>query len=141
MGAAEQVLAMEREMHEDNKRFNAEREILLSLAPDLWNEAKDVFKAECAKLSVASHRFQFECEEPDSATFYVNRVINGKAVVALEFGFNATVPMIICKDRWSQRPASRIDFVLSGNRAFLANGRSGIVLPNLVSRLMMQVTR
>jgi hypothetical protein len=132
---------MERERYEENKQFNSEREILLSLAPDLWDEVKEAFRAECAKISAASHRVQFECEEPNSATFYINRVINGNAVVALEFRFNPTVPIIACEDRWNRRPASSIGFAVSGSRVFLANGRSGIVLPQLVFNLLMQITR
>jgi len=64
---------MEDARHEENKRLNAERDILLALAPDKWEEFKEAFKVTCADLSSRSHRLQFECEEPDALTLNLSR--------------------------------------------------------------------
>jgi len=141
LSVSDGILAMEEARFEENKRVNSEREILLALVPDKSEELKRAFKEECSAISEKSHLKQFECEEPGPTIFYVNRVIDGNAVVALAFTLDLAVPRILIEDHWNEREKSALGFAVSGSNVLFANRRSGVVLPELVVRLMMQITR
>ncbi len=138
---ANRIITRESFRYEENKRVNSEREILLALVPDKWEELKRAFKKECSAISEKSHLKQFECEEPGPNLFYVNRVIDGNAVVALAFTLDLAVPRILIEDHWNEREKSTLGFAVSGTNIFFANRGSGVVLPELVVKLMMQITR
>lgn len=133
----DRIIAMEEARHEENKRLNAEREILLALAPDRWSELKEAFKAECGKVSARSHRLQFECTEPDAQTLQIDRVIGSGTVRVLEFRFNPRVPRIVFELHWLRERRDAIDFVVSGSSVFL----SGVLLPAFVANLMIRIAR
>jgi hypothetical protein len=141
MNAAERILLMEQARNEENKRLNSEREILLALAPDLWDELKEAFKAECAKLSRATQRLQFECDEPDAQTFHINRMVGDVAIRAMEFTFDPRVPRVVFEIHWGKKTKGSIGFLVVGSHVLFANGTSGVVLSDFVLDSMLRITR
>ena len=130
------ILAREKMAFEENERFNSQREILLRLAPDCWNELKATFREECAKLSAHSLVFKFECDEPDDDTLFVNRIVGHGVINDLTFSFDRVVPRIMYHIARSKQPTKVLEFVLCGPRVFL----SGTVVPRLVQELMVLIT-
>src|ERR1039457_6852590 len=90
----EHIVAQESAQFEENKRFNTEREIMDSLAPRKWCELKQSFGETAAQITRASRTFEFECEEPDTDTFHVNRIVRGIAIQAITFTFDRHLPAI-----------------------------------------------
>ena len=121
---------------QENERFNSEREILLRLAPDCWNELKATFRGECANLTAHSLVFKFECDEPDDDTLFVNRIVGHGVINELTFSFDRAAPRIMYHIASSKQPTKVLDFMLCGPRVFL----SGTVIPRLVQELMVQIT-
>jgi hypothetical protein len=135
------IRTREQMAHEENVRLNADRERLLVLAPEKWEELKAEFRRECAVISAQSHRTRLECDESDDNTFRVNRQLlaSGHLVVALILQFDRVIPRIICKDFKNARLPWSLDFGIEGNNVFLLEGRSGIVIPEFVVRNIMQI--
>jgi hypothetical protein len=127
--------------HEENVRLNADRERLLILAPEKWEELKAEFRRECAAISAQSHRTRIEYDEPDDCTFRVNRQLlaSGHFVVALILQFDRIIPRIVCKDFKNVRLPQSLDFTIEGNNVFLLEGRSGIVIPEFVVQHIMRI--
>ncbi len=127
---------------EENKRFNSERQILLTLAPEKWEELKNAFTGECERVSLRSHCMQIECDEPDEYLFQVNRIVSGgHGIAALTFRFDPTIPRIVWQDLWNKKLKMTIDLPLVGSNVFFANGKSGIVLSQFVCQRMIDITR
>jgi hypothetical protein len=140
---ASHILSLEEMRHEENKRVNGERDILLALAPDRWTELKAAFTTECSKVSRMSS-LQFKCEELDAQTFYVNRIASGVAIRALEFHFDARVPRIVWQVLWGMKRAGSLGFVVIGSQVpqvLFADGSQGVVLSEFVHDLMIGLTR
>ncbi len=140
---ASHILSLEEMQHEENKRVNAERDILLALAPDRWAELKAAFTAECGKVSKVSS-LQFTCEEYDAHTFYVNRIISGVAIRALQFSFDVRVPRIGWQLLWGMKQHGSLGFVVVGSavpQVLFANGSQGVVLSEFVDGLMIKLAR
>ena len=131
------ISASEQMVFQENERFNSEREILLRLAPDCWNELKATFSEECAKVSAHSLVFKFECDEPDDDTLFVNRIVVHGVINELTLSFDRAVPRIMYHIARSKEPTKVLDFMLCGPRVFLL----GTVILRLVQELMVQITR
>lgn len=134
------IAARERAVFEENKRFNSERDILLSVAPDCWKELKRQFTEECVKLSSRSHAHQFECVEPDEDGFGIDRVRSGTRRI-FTMHLNRIVPRIEYEIIGSKIPNRILGFCLDGTRAYLCEGRSGVVMPEFVMGILMQLTK
>ena len=91
--------------------MNSERESLLAMLPDKWEEFKNAFKEEGRKVSERSHLPQFGCDEPNDHRFHVNRVVGSGAVVALAFTLDSVVPRIIVEDYWNESAKDALGFV------------------------------
>ena len=141
LGVADRILAMEEARLEESKRMNAERDILLALAPDKWRELKVAFRSECEKITAQSRLLQFECEEPDTQTFRISRMVGSVSVLALEFTFDIRVPRIVYEVHWGKRFSDSIGFVVTGSNVLFVKGSSGVILRDLLADLMMRITR
>jgi hypothetical protein len=139
--AANFVLSMEEMRHEENKRVNADRELLRALAPDGWRELTEAFIEACAKLTATSHRLQFHCDAPDPHTFNVYRMVGEISVKALAFTFDPRVPRIVYEKVWGKSSYGSLDLAVTGNQVLFASGNSGVVLSTFVSRMMLMIAR
>lgn len=136
---ASHVSAIEAARMEENKRLNAEREILQALAPEKWKEMKAAFRQECADISEASHRFKFKCDDTAQMTFCISNVMRGLAMRLATFSFSPAVPRIAFEVHGHRPTSGTIDFIVSGSSVFFANGNSGVVLGEFVSTVMMLI--
>jgi len=138
---ASQVSAMETARFEENKRLNAEREILQTLAPDRWKEMKTAFRDECAAISERSHRFTFECADLTPWLFSISNVIHGQAMRLATLRFDLAVPRIAFETHGHRPHSGSVDFLVRGSSVFFANGESGVILPEFVVNLLMHVMK
>jgi hypothetical protein len=138
---ASQVSAMEAARFEENKRLNAEREILQSLAPEKWGEMKAAFRKDCASVGERSHRFSFECSEPTPWLFTISNVIYGSAMRLATLRFDSAVPRIVFETHGHRPQSGSVDFLVRGSTVFFANGESGVILPEFVVNLLMHVMK
>jgi hypothetical protein len=139
--AVDYILAREDARLEETKRMNAEREILLALLSDAWKEFTQAFRNGCAKLNQFSPTIELECSDADELRFLISRVQAGNSIPVLEFVLDPRVPRIVVTDHWNDRAESSIDMILLGRKVGFACRRSGLVLPELVGRLLKQITR
>jgi len=138
---ASQVSAMEAARFEENKRLNAEREILLALAPDRWKEMKAAFREECAAISERSHRFTFECGEPTPWLLTISNVVHGSAMRLATLRFDLAVPRIVFETHGHRPQSGSVDFLVRGSSVFFANGTSGVILSEFILNLLMHVMK
>lgn len=134
----EKLLAREAAQLEDTKRFNAERELALLLAPEKWAELKRAFSELCAEISAHTHSFEFECEE-SGHRFQVNKVVRGTALPAATFTFEPRIPAI--RYEIGEKGSGVITFAVSGQSVFFTIGRSGFVLRQFVGDTLMRVMK
>jgi hypothetical protein len=135
------ILARENARLEQTKRINADRDALFALIPEVWTGFVTAFRDSCRWLNERSHTIELECEQPDPNALRIRRIVNDIACPALDFILDMAVPRIICRDQWNQREQSSIGFALSGSRAILVSGRSGIILSEFVGNMIRQITR
>ncbi len=126
---------------EEKSPSDLERQLLLTLAPERWADLKHSFDEECRAVSQRSHRFQFECNEPDDYHFSVNRMVGMTPVPALEFIFDPTTPRINWADHHGGRLRGSLDLVPRSSQVYFMNGPSGVILPEFVTNLMKRITR
>lgn len=138
---ANRVLAIEAAQLEETKRFNAEREIMVTLAPEKFIEMKDAFSRDFASVSERSHKWNFECDEPDTTTFHVSRIVNGLAMRVFTLHLEPSVPRIVFDIHGLRSKHGSVDFLLCGKNLVFANGTSGVILPEFVSNVIMHIMR
>lgn len=138
---ANEISAIEAARFEENKRLNAEREILQALAPDRWKEMKVAFREECAAISERSHRFSFECDDLTPWLFGISNVIYGQAMRLVTLRFDLAVPRIAFETHGHRPQSGSVDFLVRGSSVFFANGTSGVILPEFVLNLLMHVMK
>jgi hypothetical protein len=138
---ADRVLAMEAAQLEETKRFNAEREIATALAPEKFVEMKEAFRHDFASVSEGSHKWNFECDEPDAKTFHVSRILNGLAMRVFTLRLEPSVPRIVFDIQGVRPKHGSVDFLLCGKNLVFANGTSGVILPEFVMNVIMHIMR
>jgi len=121
--------------------MNAEREIMQAIAPDRWEEMKAAFRKECASISQRSHRFTFECADPMPWLFTISNVIHGQAERLITLRFDLAVPRIVFETHGHRPQSGSIGFLVRGSSVFLTNGMSGVILPEFVVNLLMDITK
>ena len=128
--------------HEENVRLNAERAYVHVLAPNVWEEVKDAFRAECEAISSKSKMMQLECDEPSPYSLWVNRVpLHVPAIGALEFIFDPSVPCIYWQDHQNKKLRKIICFASDGTSVILVEGRKALILPRFVEQCLDAITR
>lgn len=138
---ASQVDALEAARLEENKRLNAEREILLARAPEKWEEMKAAFRLDCASISERSSRFNFECDDLSSTEFGISNIVRGLALRLVTLRFDSRIPAIFFQTHGHQPKSGSVDFLVSGSAVFYANGRRGVILPEFVLQTLMHVMK
>lgn len=139
--AVDYILARESARLEETKRMNTERDTLQALLPDGWKEFTQPFRDNCERLSQRSPTIELGCSDPSEWTFLISRIHAGISIPALQFNLDPRVPRIAVTDHWNNRTESGIDMLLLGRKIGFARGRSGLILPELVARLLKQITR
>jgi hypothetical protein len=138
---AGKIIAIEDARHEENKRLNSEREILLALAPGKWQELKKMLATECANISARSGRLQFDCDEPDAQTFHVSRMVGNIDVRVLEFQFDSRIPLVVWRLHWIKELDGSLGFAVAGSNVLFTKSSSGVILGEFLTGLMMRITR
>jgi len=138
---ASQIDALEAARLEENKRLNAEREILLARVPEKWEEMKVAFRLDCASVSERSSRFSFQCDDVSPTVFCINNIVRGLALRLVTLRFDRQIPAIFFQTHGHRPKSGSIDFLVSGTSVFFANGTSGVILPDFVLEVLMHVMK
>jgi hypothetical protein len=136
------ILESESRQAEETKRFNAERAILLGLAPEKWREIKETLAAECEGITRASHSFAFKCDDSSRDTLEISRLQQGVWLPVAKFVYCEEIPSVFFEyDCLGDSVRGNLRFILCGATVGLANGNKGVILPNFIKKFLLDLTR
>ena len=144
--AASQIAAMEESRFEENKRYNAERQISAHAGPGQVGrtESKPFVQSAVRSIPQRLHRFQFECEEPDVTIRSKSTAWWAAIVRLLDW-----LLRLIRSSRASSGKTSGINgtsgnigLTLAGSNVFFFTWEKvASFLPHFVAQRMIQLTR
>ena len=140
--AVSRILESESTQAEETKRFNAERAILLGLAPDKWREIKEAITRECNAVTRASHRLTFKCAEQGANALEISRLYRDIWLSAAQFVYIEEVPAVFFEyQRAGDSVSGNLRFALCGSTVTLVIGNAGIILPHFLTQLLIDISR
>jgi hypothetical protein len=140
--AVARIIESESRQAEENKRFNAERAIVLRLAPDKWREIREAVKRDCNAITRVSHRVAFRCDEPDANTLEISRLDQGAWFVVATITYCEEFPAVFfdCQ-RTGVLVRDILRFVLRDGSISIVSGNRGVVLPHFLGQLLVDIAR
>lgn len=130
----------ERMLHEQNVRLNRDHALLLNRAPEVWEEFKAAFVAECTEISARAVLTRLRSDEPDSRTFLILRERpHTPAVAALSFEFDGAIPCIAWQDLHNKKPRKTIEMAMDESAVLFVQSGKAIILSRFIEQCLETV--